>query len=1421
MSETNRNKDKNYMKLDIIKIGHCECCRYIAEQKIKGVDISLLLPFKNKCKCNGRRFDNYDKSYCLMFGDHIRYVTKDKFREAMGKTIIYNRMKVKTQLERDLAVSLLDTWRPQGLSSLFNGVENTSKNFDVLLNSINTLVTTFNDSGAPKTLGALKNNLTYVLSDICVAFMNIINIMLNDFTLINLGTFLVNMYQIFIKCKLLFLQDQGQEEVQTQPSTSGFVPQFGESIVLGFLSTYLPTRLMQSIRHAGLFSNNKVLDDYSVLFNLFSDIRSYFDLILEHDKMPSNLKNILIKFLDCTPFNKFASILYRIRECNTRVRSTRTILLDGEFQERCLEIRDEIRKIDYSARVGKNRVIDADVKVFLSFCKTIESYRSSIRIEPNMFVFEGKPGIGKTYCMNILAKTFGVPIYNHIIPDKESGKDFYDDYDNEDIYVMDDIGQMGVSQWSPVMNFISSAKMPLMCAQAEYKNTKFLTSRLFLATTNQIEGLNVLRCDGIADVNALFRRVKIFKYCDDGYVTFRCFNLETNSYEEGFGKDKIGYERWCKKHNFEFRTRILRTSDEYYIWLRSIIDYYLDKSRGIASLQMDQIELIRSSVEEKFKSPFLAQSYDWEEILTTLKEYAFSCISDLSSSIIENLRDFFSLDNLVRCLLGASITLILQQFIGRLFTYFSPQCLTPEVDPFLDMKQSVERNEVTECSLGTAALKKQVFVCRLHGINIDKSDMNVYTSIFISSDNIILPYHSIYMFDKTQDIFATVYSNFDKKTLIYDHVPVKLAFESKNDDVAICKLPSRLPTILKDFSNHFKAGFQGNTPCHLITPYGVINVEANKVPGVDNNYKHKTGSVEFEGSFSSMKDCFYSIQADALCGSIILDRFSNVLGMHIAGNKKRNVGVSKVWSNETITKIGNILRNRTNPRYNVEIAEAKYSDVSVVKLENDKKFSTFVNKKTTMVESPIHGIFDVQRKPANLNSLGDGTIKELAKKNYAFCADVNINALNFAKRYVNQLIPPFEKLDDTTVIKGNDFIKPLNKDTSAGFGYGSDKSKYINFEDGVVLEKLSKDIATFEQCCVENGELPIELCISVDTLKDELRDLSKVDKPRVFKMANLLQTFLCKRYFGDMLTKLHDNRWSNGIMIGCNPFVDFDKIVKYVENFGDNVFDGDYKQWDANMLPQFQFALKNMIIGKFQGTKAERDVAETLLNIGINTPTVNMNELLMTTHGLPSGWYLTADFNSLINKMYIAYVYYILYKENNGGKEPMIDNFTKDVLSFVYGDDVLVAVSDNVKHYMNGPSFGKIMEATGVCFTPAHKGEWDYEYKSIYSCTFLKRGFVFHPYLGKVVCPLDLKTIRSTLNYISDKNKKNEITMDKLHNFQREIFLHYDVYDQMMSHVKEYCEAVCFPFVILGIDYLSDLYLNEPSLYASHINLQY
>jgi len=167
---------------------------------------------------------------------------------------------------------------------------------------------------------------------------------------------------------------------------------------------------------------------------------------------------------------------------------------------------------------------------------------------------------------------------------------------------------------------------------------------------------------------------------------------------------------------------------------------------------------------------------------------------------------------------------------------------------------------------------------------------------------------------------------------------------------------------------------------------------------------------------------------------------------------------------------------------------------------------------------------------------------------------------------------------------------------------------------------------------------------------------------------------------------------------------------------------------------------------------------------------------------------LTADYNSLMNKFYNLYIYCELYKRKFF-ELPSFQNYVQDVRIVVYGDDNIVGCRQDILPWFNAFSYRDIMREMGMDYTPANKGDWKVPYFSLSETQFLKRKFMFHSKLNALVAPLDITTMLSTLNFVSDEFRSDELVRLKLWNFQREAFLHYNYYE-LMNYVKGYIKGI-------------------------------
>jgi len=161
------------------------------------------------------------------------------------------------------------------------------------------------------------------------------------------------------------------------------------------------------------------------------------------------------------------------------------------------------------------------------------------------------------------------------------------------------------------------------------------------------------------------------------------------------------------------------------------------------------------------------------------------------------------------------------------------------------------------------------------------------------------------------------------------------------------------------------------------------------------------------------------------------------------------------------------------------------------------------------------------------------------------------------------------------------------------------------------------------------------------------------------------------------------------------------------------------------------------------------------------------------------------------------------------GFSPKSSEFVTDVVDYIYGDDRLNAVYAK-QQYLHGLSMKNYMEGLGLKITNSRKQEFFNEFESVEDVTFLKRSFRYHSQLGKIVCPLDLKTLKSGLSWVDKSKESDQVIRDKIHAFQREAFLHEEEYSSLIKQLEKGCIESGVNCEILSLSYLKELYNKNP-----------
>lgn len=1223
--------------------------------------------------------------------------------------------------------------------------------------------------------------------------------------------------------------------IDVYTTTSGcldkFRPQMLEELCLSTVSMFLPKTLFEIIKRMNVFSSAKLCDDITGIHQIISLVIQAVCFIL--DLLPKS------GFID-----SIREYLTSLGEFSTHAQLYQMNKFIGEDK-----LGEKITKIAFRVKIKtfhnnlkhdvfrqwsrRSAAVMAVYLDFLKLVKRIEAFEQCSRQEPIGIIFQGPPGCGKSRAMNAVVQACPWSKYVHIIKDVNDGKDFYDMYENETIFYMDDVGQQGISQWRSFINMISEVKYPLDCARAENKDTKFFNSEIILATTNEFMNLSgLVRTDGIRELPALWRRCVVLDFAkvkfNGAYVgcaQWKSYNLAGGRFEDGFPihfRDEKEFEGLIP--HFVFSDT--KTDLEFYSWVCRIIKAFRDvNARRMVSnnLSESQLDFIREH------SGFLAEGmFDWTFNSALLKPASPSELwndsveddEDIDPEVLEaklkKLRDELRSesqepDKTLCSFVGDAVTWLVSKITGMLDKILESEellsiaiyiCLIAVVFVMRIVieslfkggsksggKYSIESNMAGQFSLDDLGTYHRSLVHNLREVTVLNGDDNkIHVIGLLSGHCVLLPSHAVIT---PENVRLTVYRDKIKNHIIYDKLRVDTVYMNRAEDVCIVKLPKNIPTVFRKLAAF---GVEPTGKLSLITPFGsynscqVSNISSHKpivyeIPLL-NNYRVIVKGENFS----------YNIHGDGLCGAVISNNYG-ILGMHVAGNDRLGMGLAIKWSVDTRKYINDIFQSDAEV-LPFTMSGKEIENMSVLKI--DESLNVSVGSKSNLATTPLYGLYPVTRFPANLTKFGKCTVKDVAKKSFQHTVNVSNTDIEFGKRVVRRFLEHsvYRTLNEEEIVGGTTMLAGLNKDSSNGFGCKREKSVYIDFELKKFTNVLREELNVFEED-FKIGKIDWKKLVWCEALKDELRNEEKEGVPRSFRVGTIHHQVLMKKYFGWLVEHLMENRRYNNICVGINPVSEWPIMYDELRSC-EGVFAGDIAKWDGSMNNLVQDAIKEVILEYIPPEDVE--MVELLLDNAIRSIVAVQDDLYLTTHSMPSGHYLTAILNSLVNRFYTAMWYNREIGDNN------VNRFLHSIVDFVYGDDKLVGIRNNVDR-LNAITMKEFFDSMAMGFTDSLKGEIRDPFQSLDDVTFLKRFFRYHDELGRVVCPLELRTLQSGISFYDATKDLGVVLKAKVENYQREAYLWPDR-DILLNDIAIKLKDRGYGDYVLSRSYLKQLYEN-------------
>lgn len=1318
-----------------------------------------------------------------------------------------------------------------------------------------------------------------------------LTIEMNDpyfWTPITMLKFFVRLYSTimrFTDFKNKAMQSQSLEEVTSVDSIMLLLACFG-----------LPEPIMKGLKQISLMTNKKILDSPNIIMDLIQQFLEICYDVLQWLKETLKLEivdAIIDMLAQPLSFVKGLKLTKKLGKMTVDFQKNNQIMFDPVVREECMELYTEIQLNLYIQTLLSNpayRIYQKQFSTLEVMYKAAKNFDTSARNEPVCIVFEGKAGSGKSTLMNkvieyLVKKSYST--YTHTCPALEASKDWYDDYLGQDVFIMDDVGQQGISQWRQIINFVSPVKFPLECAEATAKNTKFFNSKLLLVTTNHFSDLRgFTKSDCIAEPEALFRRCHVLNFDKtgfsngklNGHIQYKKYDYVSHIWRTEF----IGPHSAC---NLNPKCEVA-SSNKTVAWVYNIITSLLDVQQDMFTnnaLQPEDVEEIDALVSELrtpnemlwdhedldfslpvFNQPSSAQlttqsNATWlmqlaEDNIAIFREY----FSSMKESLVENtisifttLQYTFNEDSYAGAALQGALKGLICALatcaISKMRDYFIGDCNPSELNISTFREQSVkiwhtahqdyvaktvpsvivdDTNDtlleiVRPCSeLGTriSSLRSRMRIVEL----VSKSGYKNVSQGIVSGRRVLVQCHSYDTLEGIANIFKD-WNCFSNSSYECNNVPFKIVKEWPEYDMTIIELDLSIP-IYKDATHSlFNKNLEDDVPFNARR---LFFVNAQAALSLDNNFTINNDSFQIQSPIVGKKfnvpagsGVEYGISAPGLCGSLLVDSDQGLCGVHIAGNAEN--GFAFVLPKRILRELKNLLTFRESQH--IELKDNIVPHYSGLKIFNDSFPSKRPLQQTTLNKSELYEFLKDEievvgkKVPPNFRSFGSKTLEKIAEKSLKPIPHIHNDAIEFGKKCIRRFMVKFNDLTDVEVINGlkEEELSGLNKKSVNGFGYSNDKEDYIDFPSGEITPIFKQKMQEFIMNC-KTDSTKIQDLLFYEAFKDELRMEEKKDKPRSFRVAPLHHTFLVKKYIGKLFIHCKKNMWSNQMAIGMNPYRDWDMLYKKLKTAYIN-FDGDFGNWDGGAPAQVQDAISEMIMEFYEGDDPE--TLKVLLNSMVRTFVLIKEKVVLTTHSMPSGCWVTAFFNSLINRFLTAMVLHVEMSKDD--KIPTTDDFDR-IIDFVMGDDKICGSPPDLMKYFNAITMRDFAHSIGMKYTDGDKGEITEISKPLTECVFLKRHFHFHKKLGKIVGPLSLTTLINSLCYKDSSRNYDEIMGGKMTAFQFEIYLHEN--NKLKFKVINAAHACSFFFIEFSEEHIAktmqadDTYATVMGCLGKHIS---
>jgi hypothetical protein len=667
-------------------------------------------------------------------------------------------------------------------------------------------------------------------------------------------------------------------------------------------------------------------------------------------------------------------------------------------------------------------------------------------------------------------------------------------------------------------------------------------------------------------------------------------------------------------------------------------------------------------------------------------------------------------------------------------------------------------------------------------------------------------------------------------------------------DTTICEIKSISPfrDITKLFATEAQVAKYNTVSSVLYMPFQDADRLREAWPVISRR-KDKTqlvGSGEF-AEYKLVRSFEYTAHTNGGdCGSILFandkSQGSLILGIHVAGTQKSEVGFSSIITQEILSR----LLGARCPT--VKVLPMKFVDPALGKDISNMDYAGIVPEnlashssgRSNVSRTPLYGAWGQSKfKPAHLQPfVFEGNKVDPMAIAQSKCCKPNIfipseyldqaSASLYDYLISNQrrhLDPSVFSFDVAVLGDSSGFFSAVPRVTSAGFPYNGfpgkkSKERFFGTEPDYDLDNPECfRLRVAVEAIIRDARLGIRHPhVNIDFLKDEKRKVAKVDagETRLVSSSPTPLLLVNRMYFGSFMKWMNMNSIYNGTCITINEHsTDWDILARKLLSFASSVPNlgaGDYKNFDMCELPSVHWKIL-AIIETWYDTPGDAIVRHILWYEIVNSVHLCLNRVSYWTSSLPSGHAMTNTVNDLYNGM----VFRMAWMDNYQN----VDAFNDNCYLMVRGDDNVYSVSDGYLSFTEAKLSASLAKF-GLTYTSEDKDNPVSDVlRDISEVTFLKRRFVWCPIFSRYIAPLDLDSIVEIPYWTSSSANQTSFIEAGLVSMFEELSLHsqtvFEDYKRRVIKALSFHPSI-HPPSNLSYPALRRIVLNRDTFYALH-----